>query len=269
MAENTKIEWATHTANLWWGCEEVHDGCDNCYARIFANRYHGNALWGKDSVRMEMPNVWKNFDKFQRQAKAANRYDTVFVGSMMDIGEKPHILINQQGVVAIDCNDQSPVDNTHIRERYFEEVVPKTPNLIHLMLTKRPSYLLKVLPSSWLAGAPANVMFGTSIVQRKQLDTLLVQLKRLPGRRFVSLEPQLENIPNINLRGIDWVIQGGESGQRKRPFNTDWARAMKYQCLLQSTPYFFKQIDKVQAIPDDLQIRQFPTFFQNPYEPSN
>jgi len=57
MAENSKIEWTHHTANLWWGCEEVHEGCDNCYARVFANRFTDN-LWGANSVRREIKSVW-------------------------------------------------------------------------------------------------------------------------------------------------------------------------------------------------------------------
>lgn len=57
---------------------------------------------------------------------------------------------------------------------------------------------------------------------------------------------------------IDWVIQGGESGHHKRPFDLQWAYSMKAQCEAAGVPYFFKQIDKVQAIPEDLQIHQFP-----------
>ncbi|MVM33623.1 DUF5131 family protein [Spirosoma sp. HMF4905] len=258
MAKDSKIEWTHHTANLWWGCEEVHEGCDNCYAKAWAKRYQPVPIWGKETPRMEIKGVWKAFEKYQRLAEAAGEVHRVFVGSMMDIAEKPMFLINRLGVQAIDVNDNSPIDNTHIRQRYFNEVIPSTPNLLHLLLTKRPSNFNKIIPERWKTSPPANVMFGTSIVKRSQLVTLLKQLKRVNGKRFLSLEPQLENIPNIDLNGIHWVIQGGESGPGKRPFDTDWARSMKYQCQVQQVPYFFKQVDKIQSIPDDLHIRQFP-----------
>jgi protein gp37 len=62
----------------------------------------------------------------------------------------------------------------------------------------------------------------------------------------------------LSEKEIEWVIQGGESGHHKRPFNTDWARKLMSECAATNTPYFFKQIDKVQEIPADLLIRQFP-----------
>jgi len=205
---------------------------------------------------MAIKGVWDDLAKYQRLAAAAGEVHRVFVGSMMDIAEKPQLLINRDGSAVI--NAGSPVDTRYLLDRFLNEVVPACPNLLYLFLSKRPGNYTKIVPTSWLTNPPANVMYGTSIVQRSQLDTLLKQLKRVPGRRFLSLEPQLENIPNIDLSGIDWVIQGGESGPKRRPFDTDWARAMKYQCQVQNVPYFFKQIDKIQPIPDDLQIRQFP-----------
>jgi len=260
MAQDSKIEWTTHTGNLWWGCDHVHDGCDNCYAEAWAKRYQPTPLWGKGSPRMEIKGVWHDLAKYQRLAAAAGEVHRVFVGSMMDIFEKPRPIINRDNVHAVDCADGSFIETDFLRDRLFHEVIPASPNLLFLLLTKRPGNINKYIPDSWKTSPPVNVMFGTSIVQRSQLNTLLKQLKRVNGRRFLSLEPQLENIPKIDLKGIDWVIQGGESGPKRRPFNTDWARAMKYQCQVQNVPYFFKQIDKIQPIPDDLQIRQFPKF---------
>lgn len=75
------------------------------------------------------------------------------------------------------------------------------------------------------------------------------------------MEPQLESInieEYLQNGGIDWVIQGGESGPKKRPFNLDWAYDLEQQCRNSNTPYFFKQIDKVLQIPRDLLIREFP-----------
>ena len=104
-------------------------------------------------------------------------------------------------------------------------------------------------------------MFGTSPVNQETANKLILQLMEVKGRRFLSVEPQLDS---INIQGflfngmIDWVIQGGESGHKKRPFNLEWAYYLKQQCEQTKTPYFFKQIDKVQPIPEDLLIRQMP-----------
>jgi protein gp37 len=102
------------------------------------------------------------------------------------------------------------------------------------------------------------VMYGTSPVDQKTFDTLVPQLVGVKGKHFLSMEPQLANIYLGDASGIDWIIQGGESGHHKRPFDLEWARSMRFQCSERSIPYFFKQIDKVQAIPEDLLIREFP-----------
>ena len=113
-------------------------------------------------------------------------------------------------------------------------------------------------------------MFGTSPVTQATADKLIVQLSQVSGKRFLSVEPQLESINLLaKVKGnsdlalldlVDWVINGGESGHGKRPFNTDWARRLKADCQSKGVPFFFKQIDKVQAIPDDLMVREFPNY---------
>src|SRR5690348_5904992 len=92
MAENSKIEWCHHTANLWWGCTEVHDGCDNCYARTLSNRW-GFDVWGNGKRRL-IAKTFTDLDRFQRKAQEANEYHRVFIGSMMDIFEKSMPLLN-------------------------------------------------------------------------------------------------------------------------------------------------------------------------------
>jgi len=109
-------------------------------------------------------------------------------------------------------------------------------------------------------------MFGTSPVNQETSQKLINQLLEVKGKRFLSIEPQLDfidlrlvNTGIIKINSIDWIIQGGESGHHKRPFNLDWAYSMKKQCADAEIPYFFKQIDKIQTIPDDLLIREFPS----------
>lgn len=274
----TTIEWTSgpngepgYTANLWWGCTEVHAGCDNCYARIFSHRYDGgNSLWG-DVKRRRINSVFPNLDKYQRDAEKVGEIHRVFVGSMMDIFEKSMPLMN-------------PVDRFKetgdIRDELLFRIAEfRYPNLLFLLLTKRPSNILKMIPKKWTYDPPVNVMYGTSPVDQKTADTLIPQLMRVPGRTFLSIEPQLSEIDISDWFGLyqhddgayalkvgsrwdnspDWIIQGGESGHHKRPFDITWARSLRDQCAAAGVPYFFKQIDKVKEIPSDLLIRQFPT----------
>jgi protein gp37 len=258
MAQNSKIEWTDHTANLWHGCTKVHEGCNNCYAETLSKRF-GNDIWGNDKPRIEIKSVWNDLHKYQKLAKEANEIHRVFVGSMMDIFEKPMPLVDREG-------KESYNENTGlVRDKFFYQIVPNSPNLMFLLLTKRPSNINKYIPESWKSNPPENVMFGTSPVNQDTANKLILQLLQVNGRRFLSVEPQLDS---INIQGflfnggIDWVIQGGESGHHKRPFNLEWAYYLKQQCESTNTPYFFKQIDKVQQVPTDLLDRQFPIINQ-------
>jgi protein gp37 len=271
MATDSKIEWTHHTGNLWWGCTKVHAGCDNCYAETLAKR-HGNDVWGNDKARKVTKSVWADFLKWQALAADAGEMHRVFVGSMMDIFEKPMPIQDWKGNLL-------PGDTGQIRDRFFSEIVPNCPNLMFLLLTKRPGNINKYTPIEWKTNPPKNVMFGTSPVDQKTADEMIPKLAVVSGLRFLSVEPQLGEVDlmkPIRFKGprgavargaaddgrlvdyVDWVIQGGESGHHKRPFNLSWALAMKHDCREANTPYFFKQIDKVQPIPEPLQIRQFP-----------
>ncbi|RAK21633.1 protein gp37 [Flavobacterium aquaticum] len=259
MAKNSKIEWTNHTANLWWGCTKVHEGCDNCYALSFSKRI-GNDIWGDDKPRRMVADVWDNLKTWQNNAKKANEIHRVFVASMMDIFEKSKDnMVDHKG---------NPIEGSTgiLRDKFFNEVVPASPNLMFLLLTKRPSNINKMIPKEWLTNPPKNVMFGTSPVNTKTAKGLIKQLQKVNGYKFLSVEPQLENITNIDLTGIDWVIQGGESGHGKRPFDPDWGRTLRDICKERNVPYFFKQIDKKQEIPEDLKVRQYPKFFKSENE---
>lgn len=284
MAENSKIEWTHHTANLWWGCTEVHAGCDNCYARVLANRW-GQELWGKDSPRRYIKSVWKDLVRYQKMAAAAGEIHRVFVGSMMDIFEKPMPIIDSNGekvVFDVSYSDGIPSSTGYLRHCLFDRIsAGHYPNLMFLFLTKRPSNINKYIPEAWKTDCPKNVMFGTSPVNQETADKLIPQLLEAPGRKFLSVEPMLGPVSplfeqhsftgfwfinsdymnvgtSVKGTGIDWVICGGESGHGKRPFNTDWARQLRDQCRAAGVPFFMKQIDKVQAIPEDLMVREFP-----------
>lgn len=253
MAHNTAIEWAHDTANLWWGCTEVHAGCDHCYAREFA-RGKGKG-WGEDTPRFLTKAIWSNIFKWDRLAEKEGRQRRVFTGSMMDIFEKPKPVATWQGELiksswVIPAGPQKghviygdPLTTRQVRQWWLEHVVPATPHLLHLLLTKRPSNIRRMVPQSWLQEWPRNVMVGTSVVDQETADTLVPQLLSVPGaRRFLSCEPLLGpvDLGDYLHDGIEWVIVGGESGRQARPMHPDWPWALIAQCPA-NVKYFFKQ----------------------------
>ncbi len=287
MAQNSKIEWTTHSANLWHGCVSVHSGCDNCYAETLSKRW-GNDVWGNDKPRKEVKSVWNDLAKYQKLAKEAGAIHKVFVGSMMDIFEKPMPIIDSKGNRIID-DGVTLGDTGQLRDKLFHQIDEgKYPNLLFLLLTKRPSNINKMISHKWKENPPCNVMFGTSPVDQTTFDKLVGQLLEVNGKKFLSVEPQLGDISLRwgmwhdyknnkhatqvihegklrtshdqfdGVKEISWIIQGGESGHHKRPFDLKWAYKMKEQCAEAGIPYFFKQIDKIKPIPEDLMIRQFP-----------
>lgn len=255
MANNTKIEWCDHTVNLWWGCSKVHAGCKNCYAERLSARFNSgkNNVWGEKAKRKRIKSSIKNLLNYQKKAAKKNTFTKVFVGSMMDIFEDSKSILNSQHQTTQD-----------IRHQLFNGINSGIyPNIIFLFLTKRPENIKHFIkPYSNIVNGMSNIWFGTSVSNAatcKYAD----KLSELENQNlFLSIEPQIQLItPNdLDLSNIDWVIQGGESGAKKRPFSIEWAYIMRDYCKAKNVPYFFKQIDKVQEIPSDLMIREFPTF---------
>lgn len=246
--QNSKIGWCDHTCNLWSGCTATANGCDNCYAEALSHRWKKNN-WGNDNPRLEVKKVWADFKKFQLEAAITETFRTVFVGSMMDIGEKPMPFVNSKG-------DLAPFTTQALRGRYCDEVIPATPNLIHLMLSKRPGNFVKPTYFPFMGGGsiPRNVMFGTSISDQPTADTLIPHLLNVPGYRFLSVEPLLGSVDlnkyyqerqNHPLDGIDWVIVGGESGPKARKMDLDWFKEIIDVCRRYKIPVFAKQLGTV------------------------
>lgn len=252
MAENSGIEWTNHTVNLWWGCTKVHAGCDNCYAETLSNRF--GTEWGEGAKRKRIKSAFKDLNKYQKQATKTGVSAKIFVGSMMDIFEKSKPLSKD--------TINSTFNNTgDLRFMFLQRVnLNSYPDLTFLMLTKRPSNINKYIPIDWIKTPPKNVYFGCSPVDQKTYDTFIKQMSKVKGHKFLSIEPQLGEIELHSTEGIDWIIQGGESGPNRRPFKLEWADSMRKQCEALNIPYFFKQIDKVKPIPPSYLVRQFPNF---------
>lgn len=257
MADNSKIEWTDHTINLWWGCTKVHAGCDNCYAETLSKRF-GDQIWGNSAGRKRIKSAYKKLDKYQKESEQKGKMVQVFVGSMMDVFEKGMPLNNPI--------EGDKYTTGHIRWDFLNEVEKGRWNGVNfLFLTKRPSNINKYIPARWRHyGPPENVWFGCSPVDQITYNKLVEQLMQVRGRKFLSIEPQLGSIDITEVAGfdsIDWIIQGGESGKNRRPFDFQWAHETKDQCEIWGIPYFFKQIDKVMEIPKVMMKREFPEEF--------
>lgn len=239
MGENTKIEWATHTFNAWWGCTKVSQGCVHCYAETMDKRTGGDH-WGPGKPRKTMSDsYWHQPLKWDAAAKASDRRDRVFCSSMADV-----------------FDIEAPAGQ---RERIWG-LIRQTPNLDWLLLTKRPGNIRDMLPADWGNGYP-NVWLGATVEDQSAADTRIPILLSIPAVvRFLSCEPligpvtfrwaawaPLSREPGAvnnhldGLKGIDWVICGGESGHGSRPMHPDWARSLRDQCVEAGVPFLFKQ----------------------------
>ena len=237
MGLNTEISWCDHTMNAWWGCVKVSPGCKFCYADTLDNRYnHDDRHWGPSSSRKLVRSWKKNLNDMRKSAIANNRRETVFVMSMGDIFEDDQPLSNNHDTNWKTIND--------VREEFFG-MVDDYPELIFLLLTKRPGNMMEMVPSMWLIDAwPDNVWIGASIVNQAQVKEKMEHisefLMEIPV--LVSAEPLLDPIEfGETLSYVSWVIVGGESGQKARPMNPDWARNLRDECLAAGIPFHFKQ----------------------------
>lgn len=266
MAKNSEIAWTDHTANFWWGCFKVSDGCKNCYAETLANRY-GKSVWGPPATtpREMKQGVWKDLKNWDFEAKRAGVRRRVFVSSMSDFLEN-HIAVDPWREAA-------------------KLLLAGLQSLDVLLLTKRPENARKFL-ADWYGHWPAHIWFGVTAENQEMANERLPLLRSVPAKvRFVSVEPMLGpvslleagavvryveggvyDIPlrsGIESNGLDWVICGGESGAKRRPFDLDWARALRDECASVHMPFFMKQDAGARSgaydhLSDDLKIRQFP-----------
>lgn len=218
MAENSKIEWTTHTFNPWIGCTKVAPGCTHCYAEVFSKRT-GKAKWGAEGTRVKTSEAyWAKPLKWDRDAAAAGERPRVFCASMADVFEDSELPVtNSRGETlyqfpdgelatmldhaqkGISCGRLATLDN--VRRELFE-LIDATPNLDWLLLTKRPQSIYRLMHATG-AGRRDNLWLGTSISDQATAEANVMPLLRcapLAERLFLSIEPLLGP---IDLRGID------------------------------------------------------------------
>lgn len=231
MPAQTKIPWTDSTFNPWLGCSHVSPGCDHCYAESMNRLYGWNGgTWGSNAPRKvtadanwRVPITWNREAELGFQGKSGPRR-LVFGGDLCDLFDA--------GGPATARND-------------FWALVRDTPHLIWQLLTKRPQNFRRFLPSDWGNGYD-NVWLGVTVDDRKHGYRRVDRLRETPARmRFLSCEPLLEDVGDVDLRGIHWVIVGGESGPKARPFDLAWARSLKANCASSGVAFFFKQLGRV------------------------
>lgn len=226
MAIETIIAWCDHTFNPWMGCAKVSAGCDHCYAETLSRNRMGLKVWGKDAPRQVTSRpYWRGPVKWNAEAARIHRRDRVFCGSMCDWAEA-----------------HPTADATRPA---LWDLIRATPWLDWLLLTKRPGRIRRCLPPDWGDGWP-HVWMGTSI-EDVRTAFRADHLRLAPAQiRFISYEPALGPLDDLNLDGIHWLIYGGESGPGFRAEGTPgdphaWARAIRRRCLKFDTAFFFKQ----------------------------
>lgn len=279
MSAETKIPWAHfpradgslmpgYTFNPWWGCEKAsgRDGdtnspaCENCYAEAFAHRL-GNDLWGAGSARRLDFKAAHDTAPLDWNAKAfkAGEQHAVFCGSMMDIAE-----------------DRRNLDAK--RRMVFDELVPQTPNLLWLFLTKRPDVFNRVCPWEWMKGQwPANVWYGVTVESQPYLWRAKEAMIAPAPVHFISYEPALGDVDFSSVLGnrqgrVQWLIFGSESGSKARVVPLYRGESAKAQCLIAGAKFFPKQLDAkllgigrrgqaiedVSKLPPHLRVREYP-----------
>jgi protein gp37 len=212
MSIKSPIEWTEATWNPVTGCNKISAGCKNCYAEQLSRRL--KAMGQKNYVNgfkltlqphmLELPLKWK-------------KPQTIFVNSMSDLFHK--------GV---------PTD--YIQQVF--DVMNKAHWHRFQVLTKRAE---RVAELSDVLNWSDNIWMGVS-VENKNYVNRIDYLRNTKARiKFLSLEPLLSPLKNLNLENIDWVIVGGESGFRARPIKEDWVIDIKNQCDEAKTAFFFKQ----------------------------
>jgi protein gp37 len=217
MSLNSQIEWTDATWNPVRGCTKISPGCKHCYAETFAERFRGvkgHPYEQGFDLRLVPQKLTEPFS--WRSPKL------VFVNSMSDLF--------QPGVP----------------DGYAEavsQVMVKANWHTYQVLTKRSERLRDLLNERLgFAAAQRHIWWGVSVEDRKYGLPRIDHLRNSPATvRFLSVEPLLEDLGELDLTGISWVIVGGESGPGARPIREEWVLSIREQCSAVGVPFFFKQ----------------------------
>jgi len=221
MGDKSSIEWTEATWNPTTGCDRTSPGCDHCYALTLSKRLKAMGVdkyQNDGDPRTSGPGFKLTLHDDALQIPFGWRQPRlVFVNSMSDL-----------------FHQDVPI--SFIRSVF--DVVRETPHHTYQLLTKRSKRLRQFAPNlDW----PSNLWMGVS-VESSKYNFRIDHLRDVPAAvRFVSAEPLLGPLGEVDFTGIDWVIAGGESGPRARPMDIAWGRELRDQCLRDDVRFFFKQ----------------------------
>jgi len=213
MAQST-IEWTEMTWNPTTGCDKISEGCKYCYAEVMAKRlnamgvekYANGFQLAIHEDELKTPYTWK-------------KSKMVFVNSMSDLFHK-----------------DVPIE---FIQKVFR-VMKANPQHVFQILTKRADVLLNY-DKEGLLDWTDNIWMGVSVESEKVMKRIDLLRQTNARLKFLSCEPLISPLPNLNLEGIDWVIVGGESGKTPRPMKKEWVMEIMEQCKNKDVPFFFKQ----------------------------
>lgn len=207
MATVTSIEWTERTWNPVTGCSKVSQGCKHCYAERIADRFWGDRPFTEVQCHPERLS----------HPKSIRKGSMFFVNSMSDLFHPD-------------------VPDKFIRSVF--NVMRECPQHTFQVLTKRSERLAQLGPDLlW----PTNVWMGVSVEDARVIERI-DHLRAVPAAvRFLSLEPLIGPLEDLNLAGLHWVIVGGESGPGARPMKAAWVKSIRRQCRAARVPFFFKQ----------------------------
>ena len=212
MARISSIEWTDVTWNPVTGCTKLSAGCKNCYAERMAKR-----LKAMRSARYANGFKVTLHEESLNEPYGWKKPRTVFVNSMSDL-----------------FHPDVPFE---FIEKVFETMI-NTPRHNYQILTKRSERLAELAPKLiW----PPNVWMGVSVEDERVIHRIDDLRKVGAAVRFLSLEPLIGPLYNLNLNGIDWAIVGGESGPKSRPMEKIWVESLRLQCEEAGVAFFFKQ----------------------------
>ena len=217
MSDGTRIEWTDATWNPVRGCTKISPGCQHCYAATFAERFRGVPGHPYEQG-FDLRLVPEKLGEPLRWGKSRR----VFVNSMSDLFHE------------------------RVPSAYIHEVF-RVMNLadwhVYQVLTKRANRMREVVSAMPHAIAGRrHIWLGVSVENRKHGLPRIDELRAASAAvRFLSIEPLLEDLGDFDLRGIDWVIVGGESGPGARPMRKEWVTSIRDLCRARGVPFFFKQ----------------------------
>lgn len=215
MTTTTSIEWTEQTWNPTTGCTKVSPGCKHCYAETMAVRLRAMGAKGYENG-FDLSILAERLGEPLKRKKPT----MYFVNSMSD-------LFHQDIPFAF-------------LDKVFD-VIARTPHHTYQILTKRAATMRKYFASSSRT-VPRNVWLGVSVENRKHGIPRIDELRKIKASiRFLSVEPLLEDIGELDLTDIHWVIVGGESGPKARPMNPLWVETIHRSCDRQGAVFFFKQ----------------------------